>query len=115
MKTAVLLLIGAAVIGPIEGKYLPMNDAQRDGFNECMRGALSTTASSLQGCESMNARLESLPELCARAMKESGARQWPHDEGTWGRLRPGDWFVGDPMNNRAQPVRCIPVPEGYRR
>lgn len=108
----VLLIIGSAVVGPIEAQPVP----DRGCVGKAGPGACLTAR-------------ESLPELCERAMRETlGVKQF---------IKPGEGyaemgsdntvrrmgFLGPnehggyypPDNKVADLVRCIPVPAGYKR
>lgn len=94
---AVLLIIGSAVVGPIE--------AQKTNTVDCHNGAVKV-------CENL---FESLPELCERAMTEIGATKdvrghwWLFETIGTAKPRPNDYNTG------YTEVRCIPVPTGYKR
>ena len=98
---SVLLIVGAAVIGPIEARTTGLT-------NEC--AGLKDRPPSIVAC----LKYETLPELCARAMKEIGAiaLTFPHEKGTR-----TEWLLFDV--NAIPPdsfrVYCIPAPSGYRK
>ncbi len=90
---AVLLIIGAVILGPIDGRGLvPLPD------RKCTDGAVHM--------EPPCYRMETTAETCVRAMKEMGARR------TNFRViddPDADWAI------KGQPVLCIPAPTGLRR
>ena len=92
---AVLLIIGSAVVGPIEAssvKECPgpwRTNSMGQQFKNCAAVELITIPR------------ETLPELCERAMREIGSL--PLNDGTGRRA------IGPDL------VRCLPVPEGYKR
>lgn len=109
---AVLLIIGSAVVGPIEAQQV-----QDPTAPYVMRQDFSTGKT-----ESGNLRLESLPELCERAMREIGI-DTTNKSGfmSYGYKTDGAKFVyafgaWSPMKTAQDDwqVRCIPVPTGYR-
>lgn len=95
---AVLLIIGGAVVGPIEAQQLtPYSVEFPPGISECRwttsfcdsiqtklaRGGTSNRCvrdqkylTGLPDCVEISATYESLPELCERAMREVGAAKW---------------------------------------
>ena len=95
---SVLLIVGAAVIGPIDARY---------DFSKCVP---------LSGIyrESIGVCRESYAKTCERALKQIGAwqiapseyLQWDADK----NYPPGTWWL-----DQKAPVRCIPTPAGYRR
>ena len=89
---SVLLIIGAAVVGPVE--------SQKSDPRVLNCG---TVVSSCQ--------YESLSQLCERAMREIGAVRLViegDDKGWWLSPRPGEYGA-------SESVRCIPTPTGYRK
>lgn len=121
---SVLLIIGAAVIGPIEAKFLPV--PANNELSKCMKlaGKSDTTdaprmksewEARLRYCRiEVGEKSESLSELCARAMREIGAVAvtFPHEKG-----KRTEWILFDA--NAIPPdrlrVHCIPTPSGYRK
>lgn len=115
---AVLLIIGSAVIGPIEAQF---NDTLKPG-ESCVRGP---------GVNTCPGRSESLPELCERALKEIGAsrisaplsndnRGWlwrPTEAPSWpSNPKPGQKMkMVESEAGTFDLVRCIPVPTVYKR
>lgn len=92
MTPAVLLIVGAAVIGPIEGRSC--QSLMEFGAEQFTRPCPP----------------ETMPELCARAMKEIGVPEIAfYPDGRTGGVLPGATYEQDTV------VRCIPAPEGYRR
>lgn len=102
---SVLLIIGAAVVGPVHGQLVVGDRAQCHACWDNQKGAA--------GCETECAvfRDETLPELCERAMREVGAERKPlvNPEWTYPRETVAMWRID------GLPVRCIPTPQGYRR
>ena len=124
---SVLLIIGAAVVGPVEGQVVfepGAEQAQQACYNDYTS---KTPIAEIQGL-GPNQRLvsswrdacpaskfprapESLSQLCARAMREIGAARLViegDDKGWW--LSPGPGEYGS-----SESVRCIPTPAGYRK
>jgi len=100
MTLAVLLIVGAAVIGPIDAQ---IHDDPTDKFTVC---PYERGRTEVRRCRSIPGIAETVAELCARAMKEIGA-EYNNALG---------WFLSPETTSVvATPVRCIPVPEGYRR
>ena len=109
---AVLLLIGAAVIGPIEAQGVDVENPPppSEWVRDCLaRNPLHTRF----GCEinspggkTPSRRLETTAELCERAMREVGAAK---------DIRNRWWLQHDPLDVNVYEVRCIPVPAGYRK
>ena len=110
---SVLLIVGAAVIGPVEARNNGLTD-------ECM--SMKERPPSITQC----LRYETLPELCERAMKEIGIVQfyagsgqfssqpWIYPDGSRFSsgapvTRLGDRFIS------GHAVSCIPTPSGYRK
>ena len=103
---SVLLIIGAAVVGPIDGSARP-DGMPPPGYVSC-----GLSVNCLPAKEA-----ETIERLCERAMKEIGV-------GDFNGSRTGGWFGKDgwrPSNDVAglrwpEPhVRCVPTPAGYRR
>ncbi len=107
---SVLLIIGAAVVGPIEAQ--PKPDAYQNYVVGCaMRNTEFKQAVPCAEVAMAYAERESLPELCERAMREVGAERKPlvNPEWTYPRETVAMWRID------GLPVRCIPTPQGYRR
>ena len=112
--TAVLLIIGAAVVGPIEAQpngYDPLTEGRAAYCKERYWDKKALVFPSVDGdCLSRRSKMpnyETLPELCARAMREIGAGT---DNGM-------NWFlhgVRDESKNLKQ-ILCIPAPTGLKR
>lgn len=138
---AVLLIIGSAVIGPLEAQYHELPPDKAPAFNECMNNqprssygpyrsndpreaekAEKSMAAQMdaKGNRCMRAvglePMESLPELCDRAMREAGGETWLAYRT---RLNIAD-KTNDPRKDtrwtlNGQWLECIPVPTGYKR
>lgn len=115
---SVLLIIGSAVLGPIEAQTVTDWDSpimsernQTDLDAACVRMNQDTQAA--EACKKMVVvRTESISELCDRAMREIGANlfiQGLPDDATAPR-----WYAMGRQSN-GERVRCIPVPTGYKR
>lgn len=95
---SVLLIIGAAVVGPIEAQWdIPKNAAPNCVGSEAWKDKEPGRFVICGG-------LETIPQLCERAMREIGA----------------ELFRGTPAAALEQhlagmSVRCIPTPQGYRK
>ena len=122
---SVLLIIGAAVVGPIEARQTgwvdnpnshrsycdewktapagPLPHYGERGTKEPFYGAYHRDCAKVRG-------YESLPQLCERAMREVGAKTINGNEGWWGEILPVKVQEVTPAS-----VRCIQVPRGYRR
>ncbi len=99
----VLLIIGSAVVGPIE--------AQLKGYPDqvCADPWVMSTPEPMPRC-----KYESLPELCARAMREIGAER--DVRGHWWLFRTVGTADPQPNDyNKPMEVRCIPVPTGFKK
>ena len=121
---SVLLIIGAAVIGPIDARLLaPKTDLRAECFSIHGRSADGRVHSSNSEkswsvsdyCYNIYGyKAETLPELCERALKQIGAWQIPPSEyPRWDADKnypPGTWW----LDQKAQ-VRCIPTPSGHRK
>ncbi len=115
---SVLLIIGSAVVGPIEAQ--PFDT--RPGYLDCTKSESAkfggyVTEQINTGCRNLaeaRAHTESLPELCERAMKEAGARRYRLIGQTPGANFPADDWVMNPGPDEVK-VRCIPTPTGYKR
>lgn len=131
---AVLLIIGSAVVGPIEAQTSieVIHCRSREDCQRMQRENIDTR------------HTESLPELCERAIKEAGiqtvlkfgpSKEYPNGLITTETLQGKDtppvppqdsWFawppattgiftVGDYWSDKYRvTVRCIPVPTGYK-
>lgn len=132
MSLSVLLIIGAAVVGPIEAQ--PVRGVDHPAYRACLDahpflGPLFAEQERTRGMSYYgptevaqygafpcgNVR-ESLLELCERAMREIGAQVRMHGiavQGPNGELLTSApspvWRLG------VAEVRCIPTPEGYRK
>jgi hypothetical protein len=111
---SVLLIIGSAVVGPIDGKieWFPPETAGvtticvvPDHAGKLPKGGIPCVA-----------RRETLPQLCERAMRETGLGE--------GRILIGQERRVTQQTARYDShttidqfafVRCIPTPEGYRK
>lgn len=100
---SVLLIIGAAVVGPIEAQ--PKPDAYQNYVVGCaMRNTEFKQAVPCAEVAMAYAERESLPELCERAMREVGASKWYRYEKSaknpsgliTAQLRDEDRAPGDP-------------------
>ena len=106
---SVLLIIGAAVIGPIEAQ--PVN--QPCGGHYLLPGAPPNPPP----CQR-----ETLPELCARAKREIGlVYNGPETSFAVGTVNYIGWwirnppqFLGPEIPVGKSPAICIPTPSGYR-
>lgn len=121
---SVLLIIGAAVVGPIEQQ--PLRYPQDAIFSDCYvreyekPGAHKSIGTHNPAYAAMIAKCkaeaypegepargwETLPQLCERAMREIGVKH-----PLIGDLSTGG-FIG---RAGGETVRCIPTPAGYRR
>lgn len=118
---AVLLIIGSAVIGPIEGKQIGTTFYKDPHAAELLGCALP--GKSIDDLVPGECHRESLPELCERAMREIGidtkmqsgfvSYGWREQNGKF-LYAFGAWSPSKSSGDD-WPVRCIPVPEGYRR
>lgn len=101
---SVLLIIGAATIGPIEAQRVE----QLQGPTTC-----SYTAAGNYLCITPGPIItyETLPQLCERAMREIGAEKQTYKAGRdQEELHVVEnWWRGFDI------VRCIPTPTGYRK
>lgn len=125
---AILLIIGSAVVGPIEAQQIATQEQVAESvrlFNE------SLTTSPIIGDVTagdgrrrafdvkVGIRTESLPELCERAMREIGAQPSSIAQEIDGDLKPigalGHFMY--PYKKVTEPyhIRGIPVPTGYKR
>lgn len=104
MTPAILLIIGAAVIGPIEA--LPPPNAC--GF---------TDREILRANKCAEWKPETIPEICARAMKEIGAFEITDADISAGRgFYPGwRWGPRGKDGPWVMTVDCIPAPTGLKR
>lgn len=118
---AVLLIIGSAVVGPIEAQRVDREGIDRTAVREqCYRTHGSSPAIFAPDgqrydvatyCDTVaGTRLESLPELCERAMKEIGAQTMQAKMHQAIPMPAGTGIMPDGAR-----VRCIPVPAGYKR
>lgn len=114
---AVLLIIGSAVVGPIEAQRVDRQDVDRTvARDQCYKthgGSPAVFAPDGQRydvatyCDTIaGTRLESLAELCERAMREIGGVEWPGDAS-------GNVYVL--ARSQGTLIHCIPVPAGYKR
>lgn len=104
---AVLLIVGSAVVGPIEN-HVTRSYCAAVGY--CSNDPLQTYIIN-------DYSEETLPQLCERAMREVGARDgemWvsKHRPIVIGRTTNGT-IEYDPQERVT--VRCVPVPQGYKR
>ena len=118
MKTAVLMIIGATVIGPIEGKWV-----DDETYRQCYDRQSAEIREKLDvgywigpgfPCDPLRGHVETIPELCARTMREVGST-YPGWSGQPPSIGAFVGFIGVPPYTDTSMVRCIPVPEGYRR
>jgi hypothetical protein len=93
---AVLLIIGSAVVGPIQGQ----DCWTAPGYQSDERGRLH------QGVRVCEGPMLTLAEVCERAMKEIGA----HEAFKALPSRMENWALDD-----GQRVTCIPAPSGLKR
>ena len=103
---SVLLIIGAAVVGPVEAQPRP---ATNDEVARCLTWLpfREQGAEAVPACRAVvewSAR-ESLSQLCERAMRGVGVTQLIGPVGEGG-------FIG---HVAGETVRCIPTPAGYRK
>lgn len=104
---SVLLIIGSAVVGPIENSWVEDSAAPyRVGIPRPDLGKNSHMGG--------HYRLESTAETCARAMKEIGAVYVPPYSGRTVEQKEG-WFIGGKKVDGANAVLCIPAPSGLRK
>ena len=101
---SVLLIIGAAVVGPSDAKVL--NDRVPPGQHLCIDQTNNPGLTVLPSVTCLPAVYESLLQLCERAMREIGA--FPTDP-----RHPYDFSLLN--GGMISPVRCIPTPSGYWR
>lgn len=132
---AVLLIIGSAAVGPIEaqttGRDIYVGGAPPDVVARRPNDYKLGRPACLHAGESIGTgkfdegpcHPESLPELCERAMREIGidtkmqsgfvSYGWREQNGKF-LYAFGAWSPSKSSGDD-WPVRCIPVPEGYRR
>lgn len=104
---SVLLIIGSAVVGPIESRveraYCAKRPIEAPGY-ACGEWWGDLSYQILDYTE------ETLAQLCERAMREAGATMGAHYS---------VGFMPDQSQNgldgRDSRVRCIPTPSGYRK
>lgn len=133
MTPAILLIIGAATIGPIQAQpmrdgvildidHLPGGYAVTPPENDPVFDARVSNCKAVKLLDTFQCRdyvnagkdgvtFETLPQLCERAMKEIGAHveRWMDVvDGNLQRVNSG-WRLN------GQTVTCIPVPTGYRK
>ena len=121
---AVYLIIGAVMMGPIEGQDLSNINAVHD----CVRAhgiePGTPMVAAPESCPRITVARETTAETCARAMREIGAtKQTPID--FFGRETPDEkkalrnWKAGDPYVFRwylaGQRIYCISAPSGLVR
>lgn len=119
---AVLLIIGAAIVGPIESRMvynIPEGDclayhqpAEKDRTAE-------TLAHAKWVCERDRSRVETPAETCERAMREIGVDTTAEGRPLYGVVTKDGRFIYSvgswPASGSAQwDVRCIPAPFGLR-
>ena len=101
--SAVFLIIGGVLLGPIEGK----ETWGSTGLCSCdlgdRPGPLCPIKEELDGSQ-CHVQRETTAETCARAMREVGA------EKTW-----NSWFITVPDSPRSIRVLCIPAPSGLAK
>lgn len=107
---AVLLIIGAAVIGPIQSKVMPVRE--NTPYTTCgfLYGQM-TVDERLDQCKPLPLKYETIAETCERAMQEIGAtKEWPYPNNPRQPKPPtkGAWYLKDTR------VFCIPAPSGLR-
>ena len=104
--SAVFLIIGGVLLGPIEGKYLSNIDVVHD----CVRAhgiePGTPMVAAPESCPRITVARETTAETCARAMREVGARPYEGMKGAgWIPQTFADGSDGIQ-------VRCIPAPSG---
>jgi len=92
--SAVLLIIGSAVVGPIEVRQVPLFDI--------LSGTEITNCTDVK-TKKQCTTAEPIAETCTRAMKEIGAKE-P------GPKSPTGWATLDGVR-----IQCIPAPSGLTR
>lgn len=115
---AILLIIGSAVVGPIEAQRVTDWDSlimsshnQSDLDASCER--MNSDRQAANACKKMVVmRLETLPELCERAMREIGGVSDTRNAVPNTALL---YTPNGPHQMTTEVVRCIPVPTGYRK
>jgi hypothetical protein len=121
---SVLLIIGAAVVGPVEAQDTTITNPMPPGMfaPACGEDGTYILPGGLRGARCHVPVYETLDQLCTRAMREIGAtRQYS----IMAPGKPGEMLRSDgPMAYAAAnldskddsiPVRCIPTPTGYRK
>ena len=107
---AVLLIIGSAVVGPIEAQFIKGEPTKCSRPPEMLPG---------KQCHYGNStRRETTGETCARAIKEIGARLWHPSDGLDAVLNPaagGPVLLRETYHLKRREVLCIPAPTGLRR
>ncbi len=117
---SVLLIIGSAVLGPVEAQHVPPDGVTREsrsptGWSRTVTHSQSALGSHVGSYTAEEPRRETLPELCERAMREVGATAppmgtaWRNDENGHPKLISAWAHLGETE------VRCIPTPRGYKR
>ncbi len=117
---AVLLIIGAVVIGPIDDQCaetkLPNGwkcdlEWPRSYENKigCQWNGVTGDKQDIQNYAAYCVRRETIAETCARAMREIGATERSPDSGRPWEPNLDGFILGD------QRVLCIPAPTGLRR
>ena len=108
---SVLLIIGAAVVGPIEAQpgRVYMEVPNSADHHRCYPGNDDERCklSVLQGQPIQHEPDETVAQLCERAMREIGAIKGPHQSGMSVSQGP---YVANGLH-----VSCIPTPTGYRK
>ena len=101
--SAVLLIIGSAVVGPIEVRQVPLFDI--------LSGTEITNCTNIK-TKKQCTTAEPIAETCARAMKEIGVIIFPLPGP--GIFSDENYLMYQTEDNRLVklPVRCIPAPSG---
>lgn len=129
---AVLLIIGSAVVGPIEAQPKPPEGVYAEprsptGWSKTVTLSKTQLGTHVGSYAADVPPSESLPELCERAMREIGIdtkntsgflsygeARWSADGETHFRYAFGA-FAPMKTDKDGWSVRCIPVPTGYRK
>lgn len=129
---AVLLIIGAAVIGPIAANWVgemqpPEGDRECyfapfvgvysfDGAGNLRSARMADYADDLNFPRCIETKKETTAETCERALEEIGAvplSDWDEDAyGGWPRISYFPGIATGDVRWSGSPIRCIPAPSG---
>ena len=126
---SILLIVGSAVIGPIEATHI----SNIDTAHACVIAHGLTPGTPMvaapKECPKLQSRFETFPELCKRVMQEIGIEQLYAGVTADGKFYVGPWTFPDGSKFATgervtkfgdkyiagHVAQCIPTPRGYKK